>query len=155
MYRTRKRGFAQFRLNTFMTWYYKGKEFTEKDIDNNKGFIYEITEISTGRKYIGQKVFFNKVAKKPLKGKTRRRISQKQSDWLEYFGSNEELKQKVNGDTVNDYHREILRLCEAKSEMNYWEAFEIFTRHALLKDEYFNSWVSTRINKNQLLKMKI
>lgn len=134
-----------------MAWYYNDIEFTEDSIDKNVGFIYLITELDTGKQYIGQKIFFNKVAKKPLKGKKNRRITKKQSDWQEYYGSNDELKSLVESKGRENYRREILRLCKAKSEMNYYETFEIFNRNALLHpDKFFNSWVSTRINRNQL-----
>lgn len=134
-----------------MTWVYNRKVFTEEDIEDNIGFIYLITELDTQKQYIGKKIFFNKVSKKPLKGKTRRRISKKQSDWQDYYGSNEELKLLVAQKGKDNYRREILRLCKSKSSMGYWETYEIFTRHALLKpDDYFNSWVSTRINRNQM-----
>ena len=133
-----------------MSWYYHNEIFTEEQIGTYTGYIYLITELDTGKRYVGQKVFFNKVSKKPLKGKKNRRISKKYSDWQDYFGSNEELKQAVIDKGRDNYRREIIHLCKAKSEMNYLELYEIVTRHALLSEDYFNSWVSTRINKNQL-----
>ena len=139
-----------------MVWYLHNQQFDEQLINEQKlvGFVYLITEKNTGKLYVGQKVFFNKVAKKPLKGKKNRRIEKKFSDWKEYYGSNEELQQRVIEFGVDNYRREILHLCTAKSEMNYMEAYEIFARHALLNpDKYFNSWVSSRINRNQLKKM--
>lgn len=135
-----------------MSWYLDGNVFTEEQIENHIGFIYEIEEISTGRKYIGQKVFFNKVTKNPLKGKVNKRRSKKQSDWLEYYGSNDELKKAIEENGTENYKRSIIRLCKSKAEMNYWESFLIFNTHALLKEEYFNSWIKTRINSNQLKK---
>lgn len=134
-----------------MSWIYKNEEFTEDMIQSYVGFIYLITEVATGKQYVGQKVFWNKVAKPPLKGKTNWRISKKQSDWQTYHGSNDELKELVA--KGGEFKREILSLCTAKSEMNYLETKEIFVRDVLLKpNEYFNSWISTRINRNQLKK---
>lgn len=132
-------------------WIYQNKEFLEDNIEDNVGFVYLITEISTQKQYIGQKVFFNKVSKKPLKGKKNRRISRKQSDWQDYYGSNEDLKNNVIELGEGNYKREILRLCKSKGEMNYHEAREIFVRDALLQpDKFFNRWISTRINSGQL-----
>lgn len=134
-----------------MEWIYNNKEFTSEDIGDYIGFIYLITELDTNMLYVGQKVFYNKVAKKPLKGKKNRRLSKKESNWRGYYGSSEELQSKVEEKGPSNYKREILRLCRAKSEMNYWEAYEIFSRHALLEpNRYYNSWVSSRINRNQL-----
>lgn len=132
-------------------WYYENKEFTPEQIGKNKGFVYLITELDTGKQYIGQKVFHNKVVKKPLKGKTNKRHSIKESNWQEYYGSNDELKLLVEEKGISNYKREILRLCKSKSEMNYYESFEIFNRHALLyPDKFYNRWISCRINSNQL-----
>jgi len=131
-------------------WIYKNNPFLESDVGDFIGFVYLITEISTGRKYIGKKIFYNKVVKPPLKGKSRRRISRKFSDWQTYYSSSDEIKDIVAGQGDADYKREILRLCMSKAEMSYFETKEIFSRDALLKDEYINKWVSSRIQKNQL-----
>lgn len=134
-------------------WLYNNTPFLEDDIGESVGFIYLITEIPTNRKYIGKKIFFNRVVKPPLKGKKKRRISKKFSDWETYYGSSEDLKQAVDHNGMNLYKREILYLCSSKSEMSYLETKEIFLRDALLTQEYFNSWVSSRINSNQLKSM--
>lgn len=132
-------------------WYYQGSVFTEDDIGDSIGFIYMITELDTQKMYIGKKIFFNKVSKKPLKGKVNRRISKKQSDWQDYYGSSDELKAQIELKGKENYKREIIRLCNSKSSMNYWESYEIFNRHALLQPEkFYNSWVSARINRNQV-----
>jgi hypothetical protein len=138
-----------------MTWLYENEIFTEEKIGSYVGFIYMITEKDTGKKYIGQKVFWNKVAKKPLKGKVNRRISKKPSDWMQYHGSNDILKELVASRGPEMYNREILRLCKTKSELNYYEAKTIFEHDALLRDDYFNQWISTRINKSQLGHLQI
>lgn len=133
-----------------MTWYHKEKEFTEEDIGDYRGFIYLITEIETGKKYIGQKVFHNKVSKPPLKGKKNRRISKKMSDWQTYYGSNELLKLAVEANGEAAYNRQIIRLCTSKAELNYYETKAIFENDALLREDYYNNWVSARIQRNQL-----
>lgn len=135
-------------------WFYGQDVFTEEHVGNYIGFVYLITELSTGRLYIGKKIFKNKKAKKPLKGKTKRRISQVASDWENYFGSNDELKKAVDLNGKDNYKREILYLCRSKSEMSYWETKEIFARDALLRPEYFNSWVSARIQRNTLKEVR-
>jgi hypothetical protein len=135
-------------------WYYNNQIFTSDQIDDNIGFIYIITEIDTQKMYIGKKIFFNKVIKKPLKGKTRRRISKKESDWQTYYGSSDSLKEAIAQKGESNYRREIIRLCESKSSMNYWETYEIIARHTLLQpDKYYNSWVSAKVNRNQIAEM--
>ena len=40
-----------------MTWTYQGKEFTSEDINDYQGFVYLITNLENGKKYIGKKFF--------------------------------------------------------------------------------------------------
>ena len=134
---------------------YRNKLFDQTLIGNNVGFVYCITEINTGMQYIGQKVFWNKIAKKPLKGKSKRRIEKRASNWAEYYGSNEILAQRAIEYGPSNYSREIIHLCTSKAEMNYLESYEIFNRHALLfPEKYYNLWISCRINSNQIKTVK-
>ena len=38
-------------------WYYQGKEYTETP-EEYQGFVYEILELDTGKRYIGKKFFW-------------------------------------------------------------------------------------------------
>lgn len=132
-----------------MTWYLHNttEEFTEEHIQDNFGFVYLITHIPTGRKYIGKK-FFTKAATRQVKGK--RKKIRKSSDWESYWGSNKKLQEEVKLNGVENYTREILRLCKTRSECSYWETWEIFSRHALIGDGFYNEWVSCKIRKDHL-----
>lgn len=132
-----------------MTWFFHNtpSEFTEEDIKDNFGFVYLITHNPTGRKYIGKK-FFTKAATRQVKGK--RKKIRKSSDWEMYWGSNKKLQEEVKENGSENYTREILHLCKTRSECAYWETFEIFSRHALLNDGYYNEWVSCKIRKDHL-----
>ena len=131
-------------------WYYynTAEQFKEEDIQDYFGFVYLITHIPTGRKYIGKK-FFTQSKTKQVKGKKKKtRVS---SNWLSYWSSSEELKKEVKENGEENYTREILHLCKSRSECSYWETFEIFNRHALLSNNYYNSWVSCKIHKAHVL----
>jgi len=133
-----------------MTWHYYNtpQEFTEEDIGEAFGFVYLITHISTGKKYIGKK-FFTKSKTKQVKGKKKKtRVS---SDWQTYWGSNEVLKEEVKQNGEEQYTREILHICKSRSECSYWETFEIFSRHALLSDNYYNAWCTCKIHKSHVM----
>ena len=134
-----------------MTWYFHNtaSEFTEEDIKDNFGFVYLITHNPTGRKYIGKK-FFTKAATRQVKGK--RKKIRKSSDWEKYWGSNKKLQEEVKLNGEDNYTREILHLCKTRSECSYWETFEIFNRHALMSDAYYNEWVSCKIRKDHVIK---
>ena len=133
-----------------MTWYFHNTpiEFTEDDIKDHFGFVYLITHNQSGRKYIGKK-FFTKSKTKQVKGKKKK--TRVKSDWEDYYGSNKELLDEIKTNGKDNYTREILHLCRTRSECQYYETYEIFCRHALLSDNYYNAWVSCRIRKDHLI----
>ena len=129
-------------------WHYNGVEFTEDLIDKSFGFVYCITNLTNGRKYIGKKLF-TKSGRKQTKGKIKKvRVT---SDWLDYYGSNKELQEDVVKNGADTFHREILYLCATRSECSYRETKEIFTRDALLREDYYNAWCSAKIHKSHVL----
>ena len=132
-----------------MTWYFHNTpvEFTENDVKDHFGFVYLITHNQSGRKYIGKK-FFTKSKTKQVKGKKKR--TRVKSDWEDYYGSNKELLDEIKINGKDNYTREILHLCGSRSTCSYHETYEIFYRHALLSDSYYNAWVSCRIRKDHL-----
>ena len=135
-------------------WLYQGKEFDESLIGDNVGFVYMIENIFTKRKYIGKKLFTSTRTKK-VKGKTRRRKVKKQSDWLDYYGSNKQLQEDVKKFGRTCFSREILHLCKTKSDASYLEAKEQFIRDVLFKEEYYNSWISVRVTKKHFIKSSL
>jgi len=128
-----------------MTWYYDDVPF-EYD-GTHFGFVYIIENLITGRKYIGRK-YFSKAGTKQVNGKKRK--IRKESDWTTYYGSNETLKREVSEIGEHNYKRTILHLCKSKSECSYFETYEIFTRHALLREDYYNDWVTAKIRRPHL-----
>jgi hypothetical protein len=128
-----------------VTWYYNGVPF--EDDGTHFGFVYLIENLITNRKYIGRK-YFSKAGVRQVNGKKRK--IRKTSDWETYFGSNDTLKAEVAELGEHNFRRTILHLCKNKSECSYWETFEIFTRHCLLDELYYNEWVSAKIRKAHL-----
>ena len=128
-----------------MTWYNNGVPF--EDNGTHFGFVYLIENLITNRKYIGRK-YFSKAGTKQVNGKKKK--IRKTSDWESYWGSNETLKAEVAELGEHNFRRTILHLCKNKSECSYWETFEIFTRHCLLDELYYNEWVSAKIRKAHL-----
>lgn len=126
-------------------WYYKGKVFTEDDIGDNVAFVYLITNIKTGKKYVGKKLFSFKKTKKPLKGKKNRRHTKIASDWETYYGSNKVLNEDVAELGPDNFHREIIHLCKTKGTASYLETKEIIARDAIIDDNYYNEWIYLRV----------
>lgn len=129
-------------------WLYNDREFTEENIGDHFGFVYTITNLTNDKKYIGKK-YFSKSGRKQVKGKIKK--VRKPSDWAEYYGSNDELKNDVRILGAENFKREITYLCKSRSECSYLETYEIFTNDALLREDYYNSWVSVRITKKHVL----
>jgi len=135
-------------------WLYQGKEFTSDQIGEYKGFVYELTDSANGMKYIGQKRFWKKITRPPLKGKKRKRRSIVESDWQDYYGSNDKVKLLVEAEGRERFHREILHLCKGFGEMNYIESKMLFDRDALLRDDYYNGIIQCRISSSHVRNLK-
>lgn len=127
-------------------WTYKEKLFESEDIGDYIGFVYLITDLSNNKKYIGKKNFWSTRKLPPLKGKTRKRVTKKESDWKDYFGSSEQVKLLVESHGRNNFKREILHLCNSKGMMSYLEAKEQFDREVLFSDEYYNEFIGCKIH---------
>ena len=129
-------------------WLYNNIEFTEDMVGNWFGYVYEITNLTNGRKYVGKK-FFTRAGTKQIKGKKKKvRLA---SGWANYWSSSEELKADVKKLGEENFARKILYLCKSRSECSYRETKEIFINDALLTTEYYNSWVSCKIHKAHVL----
>jgi hypothetical protein len=130
------------------SWKYLDEEFT--DPGNAWGFIYEIIDLSNNKRYIGKKQFLFKRTK-TVKGKRKRSLVE--SDWKEYFGSSDILKNEINIKGEDNFERIILRLCYSKSECSYWEAKYQFEYDVLLKpEEFYNEWISCKVSRRNLVK---
>ena len=121
-------------------WYYKGTAFTSDDINDFFGFVYCITNIESGKQYIGRKYFYQK--RKPRGGK--RRVTS-ESDWKKYYGSSDELSadRKLVGNAA--FKREILSLHTRLGDVNYEETKQLFLNNVLMESldngepAYYNS----------------
>ena len=74
-------------------WIYEGRPFTSDDIGDYYGFIYCITNTSTGRKYIGRKYFDRRENQK--EEKERSQASQTGSDIMEALTILNEILEKL------------------------------------------------------------
>ena len=133
-----------------MTWLFYGSEYIDDGL--SFGFVYEIENTITGRKYIGRK-YFTQAGTKQVNGK--RKKIRKPSDWKTYYGSNETLKEDVSILGEDKFVRTILHLCKTKSECAYLETKEIFARDALISPTYYNDWVQCKIRRAHLANLQI
>jgi hypothetical protein len=111
------------------------------------GFIYEITNLTNGKKYIGKKQMKRKIRRLPLKGKKRRRIDFKESDWKTYVGSSDSLKIDMGTLGLDKFLFKIIKFCNNKFELSYFEAKMQFDKDVLLNENYYNGIINCRIGK--------
>jgi hypothetical protein len=130
-----------------LNWQYDGKDFTEDLIGNNYGFVYQITNLTNGKKYIGKKFFYSAKTKQ-VKGKKKRYKAS--SNWQTYYGSSDTLQKDVLQYGHENFVREILHLCKSKGVCGYLEAKEQFVRGVMESDDYYNTWIMVRVRKSHI-----
>ena len=133
-----------------MQWTYQDK-IVEEISEEYIGFVYLITNLTNGKKYIGKKLAKFKVTKKPLKGKKNKRRSTKESDWRTYWGSSDHLNADVEQLGPENFTREILYYCTSRGELSYSEAKEQFDRKVLETEEYYNGIINVRVGSSKAL----
>ena len=126
--------------------------FQNKKIDvlpeGCEAFVYLITNLKTGRQYIGNKFFWS--LRREQVNKVRKRIKI-ESDWKTYWSSSDELQADVNELGQENFMREIIYLCPSKGTTNYLEAKEQFSRGVLEnKDKWYNGIIQCKIHRNHV-----
>ena len=139
-----------------MTWLFENTQI-EALPEDTVGFVYLITNLVSGRKYIGKKLAkFSKTTYKVVKlkngNKKKKKIRSKiASDWLTYWSSSEDLKADVAALGEDKFSREILRYCNSKNELSYYEAKYQFDYDVLLDEsKWYNGWISVKVRKFKL-----
>lgn len=138
-----------------MTWFYQGTQVDELP-DDCVGFVYMITNNTTGRKYIGKKLAkFAKTTYKVVKlkngNKKKKKIRSKvDSDWRDYYGSNDQLNKDVETLGTEHFKREILFYCTSKAQCSYIEAREQFTHRVLESADYYNGHIQVRVHGSHI-----
>jgi len=110
------------------------------------GFIYKITNLETGKFYIGKKVFVHNKKKKLTKKelaeqsgpgrKSTIKIVQVESDWKKYWGSSKELLSDVKLLGEDKFERLIISFCPNKKQLTYMELFYQMHYNVLVVDSY-------------------
>ena len=134
-------------------WLYEGEPFTSDDIGEFFGFVYRITNLQSGKQYIGRKYFTQR--RKPRGGK--RRVTS-ESDWKKYYGSSNELSadRKLLGNGL--FKREIISLHKTLGKVNYEETRQLFLHNVLTETLdgktplYYNSNILGRYMRKDYFK---
>ena len=134
---------------TLPTWVYNSKPITNlNDFPKDTfGFIYIVKNNDTNKSYIGKKVLYHnkkvKLGKKEiaeLTGVGRKpttKIVTKESDWLNYYGSNKEVMQLIKEGKQASFTRTIIKFAPNKKLLTYYETQALFTYKVLEHPELF------------------
>jgi hypothetical protein len=140
-----------------MDWTYQ-ENLVELLPDDCVGFVYLITNLTNGRMYIGKKLAkFAKTRYKMHTQKNGKKVKKKirekvDSDWRDYYGSNDKLNEDVTNLGPDNFKREILYYCNSKAQCSYIEAREQFSRKVLESSDYYNGQISVRVHGSHILK---
>lgn len=140
-----------------MDWTYQ-ENLVEMLPDDCVGFVYLITNLTNGRMYIGKKLAkFAKTRYKMHTQKNGKKVKKKirekvDSDWRDYYGSNDKLNEDVINLGPDNFKREILYYCNSKAQCSYIEAREQFSRKVLESADYYNGQISVRVHGSHILK---
>ena len=135
-----------------MSWTYKTHKIGDitQFPENTFGFVYIVTHKPTGKAYIGKKVLFHnrkqKIGKRELEklqGVVGRRPSYKlvvkESDWMNYYGSQKDIKQLLLEGKKDEFERTILKCVQTKKQLTYFKIKYQMLYEVLEKpDEFFN-----------------
>lgn len=139
----------------YYMWVYQGNEVTALP-DDCIGFVYLIVCKTNSRKYIGKKLAkFSKTTLKTvtLKNGTKKKKKIKSkidSDWMDYYGSSNELTKDIDSLGKENFTREILYYCKSKAECSYIEAREQFINKVLESDDYYNNNIMIRVHGSHI-----
>ncbi len=127
-------------------WLYNDEPYL--DPGEYYGFVYCITNLLSGKQYIGKKFFWSTKRKQVNKVRKRYKV---ESDWKEYWSSSDELKEDVRTLGTENFKREIIHLCKNKGMTNYMEAKEQFLREVLEhRDQWYNSWIQVKVHRSHV-----
>ena len=135
------------------TWLLEGKPWNpdyEEIPKEYVGFVYQITDNETGEIYIGQKRLHKPKTLPKTKTRKRRVKTIVESDWRNYWSSNDVIKERVAGGDTDRYTREILRFGYSKGDLSYLEMLEQVKRNVLLDPKYLNGIINVRIHQKHL-----
>ena len=129
---------------------------------NCVGFVYKITNIQTGKFYIGRKSLYSNIKKKLTRAelalslgpgrKPTSKIVTKESNWQEYWGSNKLILEEIKQGGTTPFRKEILKFCFNKKQLTYWELHFQCVNEVLFSDKSYNDNILAKFFRRDLEK---
>ena len=133
----------------------------DKFPENCIGFVYKITNIQTGKFYIGRKSLYSNVKKKLTKKelselsgpgrKPTKKLVTSESNWMDYWGSNKGILQEIKEEGTSMFRKEILKFCFNKKQLTYWELHYQCVNEVLLTDKSYNDNILAKFFRKDLV----
>ena len=133
----------------------------DKFPENCIGFVYKITNIKTGKFYIGRKSLFSNIKKKLTKKelselsgpgrKPTKKLVTSESNWVDYWGSNKGILQEIKEEGTDYFRKEILKFCYNKKQLTYWEVHYQCVENVLLTDKSYNDNILAKFFRKDLV----
>lgn len=138
---------------------YDNEEITsiEQVPEGAMGFVYLLTNLETGRRYIGKKYLYSerktKLGKKEVAALENKRLKKwkmvkKESEWLNYASSSEEIKKEIAEGV--QFSKIILQWTYSKMETYYLEVKLQFKNDVLESDEWYNKNIASKWFKGNI-----
>lgn len=129
-----------------VNWFFEGKEIKSiADCEPNAlGFIYEITNLTNNKRYLGRKT----IRKPNYTSGVNKGISKGVYVFTTYCGSSKSLLEDIkNG---HEYKKEIIRWCFSKAELTYYESQAIYCSDSLIREDFYNFWCKSTVYSKHL-----
>lgn len=132
------------------------------------GFVYRITNIETGKFYIGKKQLFSitnkRLGKKELiiikeerklnkiqgKQPSKKQIIQ-EGNWLNYWGSSKSLLEEIKQLGKEKYKREILQISTNSKQLTYYEALYQMSENILQREDCYNDTILGKFHRRDFI----
>jgi hypothetical protein len=133
-----------------MSWLYKGSILDDENIPAKaEGFVYLLTYLPTGQRYIGRKLLTKSHRRQKNKKVIRSRV---ESDWRDYWSSSPEIKAMIEREgSTDNFVREILIFANTKGQLNYLEEKLLYCVGALESEFWLNSNIRAKMFKRNIL----
>jgi hypothetical protein len=133
-----------------MSWLYNGSILNDEDIPAKAaGFVYMLTYLPTGQRYIGRKLLTKSHTRQKNKKIIRSRV---ESDWRDYWSSSPDIKSTIEREgSTDNFVREILLFADTKGQLNYLEERLLYSVGALESEFWLNSNIRAKMFKRNIL----